>query len=42
LPFLSATCGYSRHAQEKPPEDEQEEEVIPLEENVESSVSVSP
>jgi hypothetical protein len=43
LPFLSATCGYSRHAQEKPPEDEQEEEVIdPLEEKVESSVSVSP
>ena len=43
LPFLSATCGYSHHAQENPPEGEQEEEVIdPLEEKVESNVSASP
>jgi hypothetical protein len=42
LPFLSATCGYSHHAQENPPEGEQEEEVIdPLEEKAESNVSAS-
>jgi hypothetical protein len=42
-PFLSATCGYSHHAQENPPEGVQEEELMdPLDEKVESSVSASP
>jgi hypothetical protein len=42
-PLLSATCGYIHHAQENPPEGEQEEEVTgPLEEKVESNVSASP
>jgi hypothetical protein len=41
-PFITATCGYRPQAQENPLEGEQVEEgVDPLEEKVESNVSVS-
>jgi hypothetical protein len=41
-PFITATCGYRHQAQENPFEGEQVEEgVDPLEEKVESNVSVS-